>query len=305
MRSYPKKYIYSFLELRKEVETLRQTFNIIRLVSPERCESYHIGESGLVYNGSCGLLWNRAKECEICAPREVVATRGCNSRLETVGNRTYIVISKYIQLEGRPFALELIMELTCMAWLDEQEYALDEIRRLQEENSRLLRDSLTGCYSRHYMDTLFQHYLLEAQNNHLELCAALIDMDDFKDINDTYGHTIGDEVLKSCAHFWMKYFDVRKHSFITRYGGDEFIITALASSFEEFCHHITVLDNSMRKSILLESGENIPFSFTVGCAHISELGAQNITPSCAALVSLADKRMYAGKQKGKSSITTE
>ncbi len=304
MRSYPKKYIYSFPELLKEVETLRQTFNIIRLVSPEECQSYHIGESGIVCNGYCGLLWNHTGECENCAPREVIATRGCNSRLENAGNRTYIVISKYVQMDGRPFTLELVMELTCMAWLGEQEYALDQIRRLQEENSRLLRDPLTNCYSRHYMDTLFQHFLLEGQNNRLELCVALVDLDEFKDINDTYGHTIGDEVLKSCAHFWMKYFDVRKHSFITRYGGDEFIITALAGNYEEFCQHIKALDRSMRKSILLDSGQNIPFSFTVGCAHIGELEAQNIPPSCAALVSLADKRMYAGKQSGRSSITT-
>lgn len=300
----PKKYIYTFPELYKEVETLRQTFSVIRLVFPEKCQSFHIGENGLVHNGSCGGLWNRSGDCEVCASREILATRRCGSRLEAVGNRTYIVISKYVQLEGRKFTLEMIMELTCMAWLGEQEYALDEIRRLQKENSSLLRDPLTGCYNRHYMDTLFQHTMLEAQNNGRELCMALIDMDDFKDINDTYGHTIGDEVLRSCGHFWLKYFDMRHHSFITRYGGDEFVITSIETSYEEFCQHVHALDSSMRKSILLEDGQNIPFSFTIGCAHLGELEKQGIVPTCEALFALADKRMYTGKQTNRSSIVT-
>ncbi len=303
MYSFPKKYLYTFSELRKEVEVLRQTFNRVRLVHPETCQSYHIGEYGIVHNGPCGGLWNRSGDCETCAPREVVATRSCSSRLETVGSRTFVVISKYIQTEGRPFVLEMIMELTCMDWLGEQEYALDEIRRLQEENSRLMLDPLTGCYNRHYMDTLFQHYLLEAQNNGLDLCMALVDMDNFKAINDNYGHTIGDEVLQSCGHFWMKYFDVRHRSFITRYGGDEFVITSLAENYEEFCQHIKALDSSMRKNILLEDGKTVPFSFTIGCAHMRELEEQGIRPTCETLFSLADKRMYSGKQSGDSATT--
>ncbi len=304
MISYHKKYIYTLSELRGVVEALRQVFTIVRLVSREGCQSYYIGKDGLVQNGQCGDLWNRSGTCDVCATKENATICGCHSRLETVGSHTYIVISKDIQLDGRPLTLEMIMVLTCMDWLDGQGFALDEIRRLQEENSRLLRDPLTGCYNRYYMDTLFQHYMLEAQNSGLDLCMALVDLDKFKDINDTYGHTIGDEVLRSCGHFWIKYFDIRHRSFITRYGGDEFVIISIAGEYEDFCHRIKTLNDSMRKTVLLEDGQNVPFAFSIGCAHLGELEEQGIPLTCKALLSVADKRMYISKQVKGTAVTT-
>lgn len=304
MPSPLEKHVYTFSELRNEVETLRQTFNIVRLVSPENYQSHHVGENDLLPGAPCYSFWNRPETCQQCPCRQIIDSQGQNSRLESTEERTYIVISKYIQLEEKPFSMEMITELSDESGLGSQEYALDEIRRLQQENSRLLRDPLTNCYSRHYMNSHFHHYVLEARNSGQELCVALVDMDNFKDINDRYGHTIGDEVLRSCCQFWLKYFDFRHHSFTTRYGGDEFIITALADSYEEFCRRIVSLGSSMRKNIVLDDGQTIPFSFTIGCACMSELDKEESRPLREALFALADKRLYLGKHSGRNCIVT-
>ncbi len=304
MPSPSEKHVYTFSELRNEVETLRQTFNIVRLVSPENYQSHHVGEHALLPGDPCYSFWNRPETCQQCPCRQIIDSRGQNSRLESTEERTYIVISKYIQLGEKPFSMEMITELSDESGLGSQEYARDEIRRLQQENSRLLRDPLTNCYSRHYMNSHFHHYVLKARSSSQELCVALVDMDNFKDINDRYGHTIGDEVLRSCCQFWLKYFDSRHHSFITRYGGDEFIITALANSYEEFCRRIVSLGSSMRKSIVLDDGQTIPFSFTIGCASMNEIDGEESRPLREALFSLADKRLYLGKHSGRNCIVT-
>lgn len=265
------KHIYTFPELCKEVEILRHTFHIIRLVSPENCLTYYIKDNKLTTDALCYSFWNRKCCCKYCISRQVLDSQGQCTKLESMDGHIFIVIAKYISLEGKIFTMEMITELTDISGLGRNEHVLLEIRRLQEENSRLIRDPLTGCYSRHYMDTYFENYMLETEQQHQELCIALMDVDNFKHINDKYGHDIGDDVLKSFSQFWLKYFDYQHHSFITRYGGDEFIIISMAESYEQFCDRIISLSSSMRKSIVLSDGHIVPFSFTIGCACMSEV----------------------------------
>lgn len=303
--SFPQeKYIYTFSELKNEVDILLRSFKIIRLVSPDDCKTYLLGENNMIPDITCYTIWNRDCCCEQCLSRKVIHNRNYGTKLESISGHIFIVVSRYIQLDKKIFALEMVTELTEMSGLGQEEHVLVEIRRLQEENSRLMRDSLTNCYSRHYMDTYFHEYEHDAKSNNRELCIALFDMDNFKDINDRYGHTIGDGVLKSCGHFWLKYFDIHHQSFITRYGGDEFVIIAISDSYTEFCDRIFSLETSMRKNLVLEDGRIIPFSFTIGCACLSELSNEDTRSSREALLSLADGRMYRGKNSAIKNVVT-
>ena len=155
------------------------------------------------------------------------------------------------------------------------------------------------------MNNNFHHYVHEARVQGKELCMALLDMDNFKHINDKYGHAIGDEVLKSCCLFWLKYFDTQHHSFLTRYGGDEFIITAMTDSYHAFCERLEKLNDSMRKNIVMDDGRTVPFSFTIGCCCMSEAGMKEEYDVWKAMFLLADKRMYNGKSGGRNRIVTE
>ena len=298
------KHIYTFAELCKEIEALRRTFHTIRLVSPENCMAYYIKDNELTTDTLCYKIWNRKRCCKYCISRQVLDSQGQCAKLESIDSHIFIVIAKYISLEGKNFTMEMITELADISGLAHNEHVLVEIRRLQEENSRLIRDPLTGCYTRHYMDSYFENYMLETEQQSQELCIALMDVDNFKDINDKYGHDIGDEILKSFSQFWLKYFDYQHHSFITRYGGDEFIIVSMSEHYEEFCNRITSLSSSMRKSIVLDDGHTVPFSFTIGCASMNEVKKKLGHPQREALVKLADKRMYLGKNTGRNRIVT-
>lgn len=298
------KHIYTLDELFKEVKTLRNTFKIIRLVSPSDCKVYLFQDDKLKADTLCYHFWNRKTCYKYCISKQVSDSQGQGTKLESINGHIFIVIARFIILDGKTFTLELITELTDISGLGRNEHVIVEIRRLQEENSRLIRDPLTGCYSRHYMDTYFPNYVKEAEQQQKELCIAVLDMDEFKLINDRYGHDTGDEVLKSCSQFWLKYFDYQHHEFITRYGGDEFIIISMADTYEAFCHRLVSLSNSMRKNIVLGNGQIIPFSFTIGCACLSEVAQTSPSSSREALFKLADERMYMGKRSGKNRIVT-
>ena len=295
---------YTLSELFEEVKVLRRSFDMVRLVSPSEYRAFQIEENGLSLRGSCHAVWGRSFPCEYCLSRHVVASRSTGMKTELVDGRLFLVFAKFIFLEGRAYSLEMVSEVTGLFGFEREKRVLGEISRLQQENSRLMRDPLTDCYSRHYMNEHFHHYVREAKARGQELCVALFDMDKFKDVNDRYGHATGDEVLRSCCGFWLKYFDAPGKSFLTRYGGDEFVITAITDSYGAFCDNVSHLASAMRRTIVLPDGEIIPFSFTMGCAFMGEVGVEDELSVWDALFPLADARMYRGKNAGRNCIVT-
>ena len=295
---------YTLSELHEEVKILRRTFDMVRLVSPSDYRALQITEDGLSLSGSCHTIWGRSFPCEYCLSRHVVATHGTGMKTELVDGRLFLVFAKFIFLDGQAFSLEMVSEVTELFGFEREKRVLGEISRLQKENSRLMRDPLTNCYSRHYMNEHFHPYVREAKVRGQELCVALFDMDNFKDINDRYGHATGDEVLRSCCRFWLKYFDIPGMSFLTRYGGDEFVITAIEDSYRGFCERIAHLAASMRRNIVLPDGGTIPFSFTMGCAFMGEVSVEDDLGVWDALFPLVDARMYRGKNAGRNCIVT-
>jgi len=100
---------------------------------------------------------------------------------------------------------------------------LDEIGQLQEAlREQAIRDSLTGCFNRRYLDETLERELWRARREGYPLAVVILDLDHFKQINDTYGHLAGDEVLRVLAERLRT--DIRHEDVLCRYGGEEFVI---------------------------------------------------------------------------------
>ena len=101
----------------------------------------------------------------------------------------------------------------------------------------IITDPLTDTYNRRFLDEHFVTSLSCCADNSIPLDIVILDVDDFKKINDTYGHSAGDAVLKDVAAYWRLHFDSRekdRERLVIRYGGDEFIIAARGPSLDEF-----------------------------------------------------------------------
>lgn len=153
-------------------------------------------------------------------------------------------------------------------------------------------DSLTGAVSRRYMEEFIQ-YLVDHK---VPFSLALLDLDNFKFINDTYGHGIGDGVLAGVSKDLQRH--LADYGIAGRFGGDEFLIVnfrdltydALKAFFIEMYSNFNVL----RKNI--ELGECEPFvTGTIGCA-VYPKDAQDYS----SLFGLIDKTLYRGKKKGRN-----
>jgi diguanylate cyclase (GGDEF)-like protein len=162
---------------------------------------------------------------------------------------------------------------------------LERIRAEQYREERL-HDPLTGVFNRSIMDLLID-------NLPDSFSVIIADLNNFKAINDTYGHPIGDIVLKDTAHLMKRIF--RRNDMIIRTGGDEFLIVLPDCPEEKAEELIRQLHEAIARSpVPLPDNKNFSYSISTGCAYTSKDELKN-NATLIELVARADKAMYQQK----------
>ena len=172
---------------------------------------------------------------------------------------------------------------------------------VQLERVRLLRDradkdSLSGLLTRRALVEAFHRALAVATRDKKPLSLALIDIDRFKKVNDTYGHLVGDQVIAHLGDLLRRRF--RLEDLRGRWGGEEFILV-FPGQGAEFAARAAALLLGEFCELQFASDDGQPFTatFTAGIASYPEDGT-----SIPALVRRADERLYEGKQKGRNQV---
>ena len=123
-------------------------------------------------------------------------------------------MAKYLEIDGNPYVMELLKKMDKSSLIDRKDYER-LISSLTGYNERLYQDVLTKAYNRRYYEEELKSQMGPAG-------IAMIDLDDFKLYNDTYGHNAGDMALTVVAETICKH--IRKDDILIRYGGDEFAV---------------------------------------------------------------------------------
>jgi two-component system cell cycle response regulator len=169
----------------------------------------------------------------------------------------------------------------------------------QQTISRAITDSLTGLYNRHYLNAHLDNLVRQALNNNKPLSLMIMDVDHFKAVNDTYGHDIGDQVLKQIAEMTIK--SIRSADLAARFGGEEFVVLMPetdslqgAASAERI--RKTVETTAMK--VTHEVGE-LHKTMSIGVAFLNDMG-----DSGSALLKRADEALYKAKHSGRNKVVT-
>ena len=153
-----------------------------------------------------------------------------------------------------------------------------------------IRDYLTGLYNRRYMEDMFSKALANAKRKKSSVGIIMLDIDYFKNFNDTYGHERGDIILKKVGEYLKM--DFREGDILCRFGGEEFIIIMIESSEK------TTLDRAERlRQKIMELGEKEKITISVGVATYPKNGA--IKKS---LFKAVDKALYKAKEGGRNQV---
>lgn len=172
-------------------------------------------------------------------------------------------------------------------------------RRLLIQNEELrkcsLTDGLTGVYNRRYLDIRLSEECAKSDRYSYELSFLMLDLDNFKQINDEYGHPIGDRVLKQLANILLE--AVRSTDMVARYGGEEFSVILTGTPLDHALDTAERIRKTVEESDFLPevNGKRLTISIGVASNLICAAGPQT-------LVSAADHALYQAKAQGKNKV---
>jgi diguanylate cyclase (GGDEF)-like protein len=165
------------------------------------------------------------------------------------------------------------------------------VKRLQQN---VMIDPLTSCYNKRALDEFVDQTIVSAQRYGSDLSAIMLDLDHFKEVNDTYGHQAGDAVLKAVAQTLLK--GIRKCDYLIRYGGEEFILIMPATSLARAVDVAERLRRAIEALPLSPNGHSLRVTASFGVAEMKPGYDRD------RLIREVDQRLYAAKTLGRNRI---
>ena len=272
-------------QLEEEIRHFRKIFQEIRLFPIGNISDIDEEWRKINERQRCYHYWKRETSCDNCVVMRAATTKEEKGKLEIVNGRIYQVIARYIEVDEKPYVLELIR---CL----DGDWSIGEINHERlidmfvHYNDRLYRDAVTDAYNRRYYED-------EMKNKKKNAGVALIDLDDFKLHNDTYGHQAGDMALYTVVDIIRK--NIRKTDKLIRFGGDEFLLVMPEVTEEVFIQKLQLIQERIYNA-------NVPGYLNLRLS-ISAGGVLTEGDSIEEAVNRADKLMYQAKATKNKVVT--
>jgi len=209
---------------------------------------------------------------------------------ETLG----VLVVEYTGVERGELIERNLPALRDLLQLASMTVASINLRNKLENQS--IRDSLTGLFNRHFMEISLERELRRATRRNSSMAVFMIDADNFKLFNDTFGHKAGDTVLRAVADRFLS--SVRSEDIVCRYGGEEFVIILPDITAEKAGERAQEVRAAIQALRVSEGGQTLgPVTVSIGVAMYPEDGRM-----IEALMQAADRSLYVAKNNGRNQV---
>ena len=269
------------------MQSYRTMFQTVRLVDPGIRMQVSTDANGHSIDraGHCYAIWGKRQRCERCISQDAVRTRTTQSKVETIGSDVCYVLAVCVEVDGIPYALECVNPIRPDDMIGSGEENI--LNQLLVRNRQVYTDSATQVFNRRYYDERLRSLTGE-------YALAMIDLDNFKQINDRFGHPAGDAALFHAAQAMRSM--LRSGDELVRYGGDEFFLLfhglpahVLARKLEDICRAVAALTISEYPDLHL----SLSIGGAYGSGRVSEL------------VGKADLALYRAKRTKNCAVVYE
>lgn len=286
---------YTVKEIHQTIECLSNIFDIVRIVDPVNWKIISFDENEEIISNDyrCYRLWDKDKRCNNCISLRTYHSKHRMTKYDFINDDIYHVVAKPIEilLENKvsEFILEIVSKITDEVMLEaigREEF----IEKISAYEKKVYYDSMTKAFNRRYFDeSMFVDNNLIKNN---EMAFLYLDLEQFKLINDTYGHDVGDWVListvktiKSC---------IREHDLVIRMGGDEFLIIIKRCSIQTAYRTIRKIKEKLKMDVVYDKVNNKFAIINIGVSYTDNF--EYSPETIAKMLEKADENMYLDKK---------
>ncbi len=232
-----------------------------------------------------------AEHIRKCLAREPAPNLISYVGLKKDGTTTDIDLSSSrMELSDKVALVHVVTDVTARRRAEREVLILN--RRLAEQ---AIRDPLTSLYNRRYMEESIERELLRAERTDTSVSVIMCDIDDFKDINDRYGHQVGDSVLQTLGSLFKQ--RRRGSDIASRYGGEEFLLVFPDMPGERALEWAEEMRATIAGASIRAGGTTVAITASFGVAVYPAHGS-----TADEVISAADKAQYAAKEAGKNRV---
>lgn len=297
--------LLSIDSLMNTIDTLSNIYDAIRIINPVTKKIYDIKSSTyelVLEDFPCYTYWNSNKICKNCVSMKAYNTEYTSIKIERKCEDTYIVMAVPIWVDNEKLILEFIKNSSNSLTLQdfESNLNLELNKQLSDAPNSMSIDLVTGANNRYYLETKLPADIYKSAVNNSTISIIMADLDDFKDINDTYGHLAGDEVLKTFTN--LAKMCIREDDWIARFGGDEFIIVLNNTDALNAYKVADRIRNALEKKVISYKDKVINITASFG---VYEIDLDEVLDDYRKAIEKADIELLKAKKSGKNIISTE
>jgi two-component system, cell cycle response regulator len=286
-------------ELIQQIESYEKIFDNVRIVDPMKNKVINFRDNEVTYEDtSCYSLWLTNSKCKNCITRKALEKKSTLCKIQHNENKMFLVFATPLKHNGETYALELLKDITenlVFETIDREQGC--EIRNIVEDLSTIImKDTLTELYNRRHIKQMLPIEISKSIEKRECLSIAIVDIDRFKKINDTYGHDIGDIVLKKFAQMLLK--STRNDlDWVARYGGEEFLICLPNTGSDEAYRALERIRRTVEKTKIKVEDKVLQITASFGLYTIkgNEITAID-------LIKRADEKLYEAKKRGRNKV---
>ena len=266
-------------EVKTLMEPLKELYADVRLLDEDTIGRIQEGKRSDPYEPElCYACRHKDRRCRHCAVKSAYENRDTRSKLEYFDPDIVQVTARYMEIDGAPYVMEVLQRMHSETIIDPDDTeALFSV--ISGYNTKLYHDALTDVYNRRYYEEI-------VRGMKGPVGVALMDLDDFKVYNDTYGHHAGDLALKTAANVVRGC--IRQTDALVRFGGDEFLLLLPGIPEEYLKIKLEQIREKVHEAIV-PGYSHMRLSISVGGV------VQNLGDAMELIVRQADRLMYQAK----------
>lgn len=277
-------------------------FDISRIVDAESGKIQEL-KNGVILETrtSCNDVFGSDSRCKNCTSIRAHYSNESVVKLEYVNGSVLLILSVPLQVCGKRLVAELVKDITKSMTVDlKDSFFSGEVPAIIDKLNKVsTTDPLTGLQNRRYLDDRLPLALANCRAMNTPVSLVMIDIDHFKQANDTYGHQHGDVIIRGVADILRSY--IRRNSdFAVRYGGEEMLLCFSGVSLAD-CHSIAErIHRQIQASVFTHNGLAVSVTVSMGVGESQADGLYDKD----SLIAIADKRLYDAKKAGRNRIVS-